>query len=190
MPSSSGTFSSRNRAVGQAQRERVRHRERKTSADPFFQLPRIRACRNLSSPLCCFCKLVPLWAIVRAYSESGGDNKKEKESNEDADGWKSCCLRCDWVCGPPLWPSSWVLGSYSQPPQNNCLNNMSLISVLFLERLFFVLFCLTSGFPVLESLLSYTTQRLLEEVVGVDCGCSKHRPLTQETRVCILNPAG
>lgn len=50
MLSSSGTFSSRNRAVGQAQREK----ERETSADPFLQLPRIRLYRKiLSSALWC-----------------------------------------------------------------------------------------------------------------------------------------
>lgn len=70
-------------------------RERNLSR-PFFHLPRIRPCRNLlSSPLCCICKLAPLWAIVCAHGRRGGDNKKEKESSEDADGWKSCCLSCD-----------------------------------------------------------------------------------------------
>lgn len=65
MPSSSGTFSSRNRDVGQAQRERERERN---LSRPFFQLPRIRPCRNLLSfPLYRFCKLAPLSAIVCAH---------------------------------------------------------------------------------------------------------------------------
>lgn len=63
MPSSSGTFSSRNRAVGQAQRET----ERETSADPFLQLPRIRPYRNLLSS--------PLWCSFEQLSRHTGRNE-------------------------------------------------------------------------------------------------------------------
>lgn len=64
MPSSSRTFSSRNRTVRQAQRGR----DRENLSRPFFQLPRIRLYRNLvPPPLCCLCKMVPLWAIVCAH---------------------------------------------------------------------------------------------------------------------------
>lgn len=81
MLSSSGTFSSRNRAVGQAQREK----ERETSANPFLQLPRIRLYRKiLSSALWCL-----LTEIVSVHGKKGADNKEEKESIKDAVGWKS-----------------------------------------------------------------------------------------------------
>lgn len=64
MPSSSGTFSSRNRAVGQAQRERG---ERGTSADPLFQLPGI--------------KIFPLLCDASCRLSS----RREEEEGEDAD---------------------------------------------------------------------------------------------------------
>lgn len=107
MPSSSGTFSSRNRAVGQAQRES----ERETSADPFIPAPQDQTSHK---PFLSFCDAFAGWHLFEhLYVHAGGEGrKKKKKKQEDADEWQSRCLSSDWVW---RWGASAVSLLYISP---------------------------------------------------------------------------
>lgn len=93
MPSSSGTFSSRNRAVGQAQREHGREEPQPTlySGSPGLNLPS------------------PLWHFLQAEQPPGGRGGRGWSGGEDADERQPRRLSSDWRGFSGTSAAAWLL---------------------------------------------------------------------------------